>query len=409
MGNKSWLVNKPGILLGILMIASLSCGLPVFEDNITDAGNTVKETADALATIIIGSQTALALDEIAPAVKTVENIIQTAVPDAGISKAISTAMPVDILTHMPGILTQVPSLPQSAPENTPQIEADNLPHHHFPRQPGAAKVDVEDESCASSSSQQAAPALSERYDVNLFERPFTQNNAVYLPDVDIEKAEFSSDDIFYYAAIYLNNVDSSTQTLDANYGVELDTDQDGRGDYLIWTNPPKSTKWSINYVSVYIDVNNDVGSKTPLHCDAPSSGNGYETNIFNRDNFTDADTAWSRISPANPKSVQIAFKRDILDTQSFLWAVWADKGLNDPGKFDYNDVYVDEEAGSSLENDTNYPIKAIFSVDNSCRMLYGGVATGNEPGICSQKEADEKTIPIIDITKIPIPEIPGLP
>ena len=39
---------------------------------------------------------------------------------------------------------------------------------------------------------------------NLYERPFTESEMVYRPDIDINKTEISSDNTFYYVTIFLN-------------------------------------------------------------------------------------------------------------------------------------------------------------------------------------------------------------
>jgi hypothetical protein len=50
--------------------------------------------------------------------------------------------------------------------------------------------------------------------------------------------------------------------------------------------------------------------------------------------------------------------------------------------FDYNDHFSQAQAGSPLGGSANYPLKAFFEVDNTCRWVVGFTPTGNEPGIC---------------------------
>jgi hypothetical protein len=107
--------------------------------------------------------------------------------------------------------------------------------------------------------------------------------------------------------------------------------------------------------------------------------------VFDAGTGTDPDTAWARISPADPKIVQIAFKSTLInDANKFTWGAWTmnDSMLN-PGWFDYNDHFTNAEAGSPLVELTQYyPIKALAEVDNTCRWSVGFIPTGDEPGIC---------------------------
>jgi len=58
--------------------------------------------------------------------------------------------------------------------------------------------------------------------------------------------------------------------------------------------------------------------------------------IFNQGQGDDTDLAWARIDPQNPNTVDFAFKQSLAGP-SFMWGVWADAGLKNPGKFNYND------------------------------------------------------------------------
>ena len=39
--------------------------------------------------------------------------------------------------------------------------------------------------------------------------------------------------------------------------------------------------------------------------------------------------------------------------------------------FDYNDTMGPSEAGSPIKGDGNYPLKALYNLDNTCRFPYG--------------------------------------
>ncbi len=226
----------------------------------------------------------------------------------------------------------------------------------------------------------------ESYDFNLFERPFTQSDMTYVPNLDITTFQLSTDGTWYYVFINLvgNNPDDP---INIDYGVELNKSKDGFGDILAWAQPPYTTTWTTNGVKVYTDPNHDTGGASPERSDAntttgaPYPGDGYETVIFNQGQGDDPDLAWTRIDPNDSSIVEFAFKTSLVGS-SFLWGVWADAGLKDPSKFNYNDRFTFAQAGSPIAGNANYPIKAIYAVDNTCWAAYGFKPTGNEPHIC---------------------------
>ena len=134
-----------------------------------------------------------------------------------------------------------------------------------------------------------------------------------------------------------------------DYGVEVDMNVDGRGDVLVMAAKP-GTAWSTDGVKAWLDRNHDVGGAHPIQSDPPANTDGYETMVFDAGVGTDPDTAWARISPADPNIVQIAFKSTLInDADNFTWGAWAmnDSMLN-PAWFDYNDHFTNAEAGSPL-------------------------------------------------------------
>jgi hypothetical protein len=165
--------------------------------------------------------------------------------------------------------------------------------------------------------------------------------------------------------------------------LEVDTDVDGRGDWLFYGMVPPSTEWTTDGVHVYKDSNNDVGGVSPMVSDAPhSSRDGYEDEVFNQGQGADPDTAWIRRAPDNPSHVQLALKYALLADNQFMWNVWADEGVHEAAYFDYNDHFTLAEAGSPVLTSNDYPLKALSAVDNSCRWGYGFDPIGNEPGVC---------------------------
>jgi hypothetical protein len=229
---------------------------------------------------------------------------------------------------------------------------------------------------------------------DLFERPFDQSMNTYFPDLDIKQTYLSRDATWTYVTISL--VGQSAQGgLPGDYGLEIDVNRDGRGEFLIMAAAPGAS-WSTDGVQVWQDKNGDVGGATPIQSDPPpQTGDSYETVLFNAGQGADPDLAWARVSPTNPASVQIAFKRSLFnDANPYMWGAWAmDASMLHPDWFDYNDHFTLTQAGSPLQGSADYPLKALYEVDNTCRWAVGFTPTGNEPGIC----------PVIQPTATPIP------
>jgi len=126
-----------------------------------------------------------------------------------------------------------------------------------------------------------------------------------------------------------------------------------------------------------------MGGPHPISADAPQVGSGYDEMIFDQGQGADPDAAWIRLAPSNPTHIQIAFKDALIGSPAkFTWEVWTDEGVKKADWFDYNDHFTAAEAGSPTKGSSLYPIKALASVDNSCRWAVGFTPVGNEPGIC---------------------------
>lgn len=222
----------------------------------------------------------------------------------------------------------------------------------------------------------------ENFSVNLFERPFNADTMdKYFPDLDITRARLSYDTQWVFVTIRLSGLGDGG-TLGGNYGVEVDLDVDGRGDFLVFAAAP-GVSWSAEGVRVWVDVNNDVGSSQPIYGNAPLTGDGYETLSFESGYGTDPDLAWARLDPGDPSSVQIAFKTGLLNADyKFTWGAWADRSLLNPAWYDYNDHFTLAQAGSPLTESADYPVKALYELDNTCRWVVGFTPSGSELGIC---------------------------
>lgn len=283
--------------------------------------------------------------------------------------------------------TQAP--PVNTPEDTPVTPTDpppptptpTLAHSVFPGQPGSSVWLAEASSEAyASEGRSVADAF---YKMQL-ERPFTSQTMEYQGYLDIYRGELSISSPFVYVTIFLE--EAPPPGTNAHYGIEIDSDQDGRGDWLVYGLSPDGSDWTVAGVRVYQDTNNDVGGPVPLEADgALTNLDGFDQLLFDQGyNTSDPDMAWIRKDPSNSDRIQLAFKYSVIGSaDTFLWGVWADAGPIEPAWFDYNDHYTHAQAGSPLSNSPDFPLNELASVDNTCRWSYGFTPVGDEPGICT--------------------------
>jgi hypothetical protein len=265
--------------------------------------------------------------------------------------------------------------PTAEPTVTPTVE-----HSVIPTNPGGVASFMTDRSTAALASERRA--IADNFDTNLLERPFTANEMDYKDYLDITRGELSLNGPFVYITIYLEG--SAPAEAEAAYAVEVDTDLDGHGDWLIMGLLPAGTDWTTAGVRACRDANGDVGGPTPMRSDTPNSArDGYEDCVFDSGYGIGPDEAWIRRDPGHADRVQIAFLFTLIGSDGeFLWGAWADEGVKEPGWFDYHDHFTFPEAGSPASNSSEYPIKALALIDNTCRWGYGFVPTGSEPGVC---------------------------
>ena len=137
----------------------------------------------------------------------------------------------------------------------------------------------------------------------------------YLPDTDIQSAAISSDELFFYFTIELAGLSTATNQLGALYGIEIDVDKDGRGDFLFTaSNPAKD--WSASETKSFADANKDMGGKTSLRADSStnSKSDGYERVLAS------SSSVFSRMDPSSEVTVQITVSKEMLgDATQFLW------------------------------------------------------------------------------------------
>ena len=274
--------------------------------------------------------------------------------------------------------TEVASITESAPPTDPAIQHTTIPIGLPEKQSGEAG-DFNSVNVIANKSVIGG----DRFTFGRFERPFNANTMdVYFPELDIVYTQAYQDDTWIYGRIFFNDISANNPS--AQYAVEIDTDLNGKSEWLIIANKPSSTEWTVENVRVYQDANNDVGGEMPMLTDkSPVSGDGFETLVFDQGKGNNSDTAWVRISPEDSKLIEFAINRAALNNPTkYLINFWAGNNL-DPAKFDINDLYTHEQAGAADNGlEYFYPIKEVAEIDNSCRMAIGFQATGNEPGIC---------------------------
>lgn len=284
--------------------------------------------------------------------------------------------------------TAVPSVAQPSPVAAASLEAPPqatlvVTHIDFPSSAPEAGLFYDIESSGTALEKRAP--YGDSYNINRLERPFLQD-MTYIPDLDVETFSIGKDAKWYYVSMRLIGNDPNNK-LGINYGVEIDTNLDGFGDFIILAQPPYISEWTADNVKVYADKNRNTSGLSPDRSDAPFTADGYETIIFDggRGPGDDPDLAWARINAGANATVQFAFKKELVGTY-FMFGVLADAGLKDVTKLDYVDRFTEEEAGSPIKNKQFYPLQSLFAVDNTCREAYGFEATGFEPMLCPREE-----------------------
>ncbi len=279
-------------------------------------------------------------------------------------------------------------IPVAGPLASPTIPPTLIPatstvpviHTLTPANPRGGKIvyDVESDGTAP---EKRAP-YGDSYDINRLERPFLPDMG-YIADMDIAYFIVTKDNDWWYVSIQLVGANPN-HPQGINYGVELDLDHDGYGDYLIWAHPPYGDQWDTASVQVYQDQNHNTGGLSAGKSDAPFSSDGYETLIFDGSvgGSADPDLAWVRINTKESQAtVQFAFKRS-WSGNIFMLGVITDAGWKDPKKLDYVDRLPIAEAGSPVRENMYYPVKALFLVDNTCREPFGFEASRFEIQVC---------------------------
>lgn len=246
------------------------------------------------------------------------------------------------------------------------------------------------------------PIGGDRFTFGRFERPFNANTMdVYYSELDIVNTQVFQNDLWIFGRLFIKDLGASSST--SKYAMELDTDINGKAEWLIVTDKPTSTEWTVVGVRVYQDANQDVGGESPILTDSVNpNSDGFETVFFDQGTGNNPDTAWARISPNDPNIIEFAVNlAAISKPERYLVNFWAGRNL-DPAKFELNDAFTHEQAGAA-DSGLNifYPIKELAEIDNSCRMAVGFQVDGTEPGLCD--------VFIPQRVNDPIPGAPGAP
>ncbi len=223
------------------------------------------------------------------------------------------------------------------------------------------------------------------FNLGWYERPFDQNMG-YLPYMDLAKILMTREDSnWVYVKIYTAAPVADGKDSKPLYGLEMDTDLDSRGEFILLTGIPAGTEWATEGVMVMSNSDNNLGGSKPVLPDTNlAEGKGYDTEVFNAGKGDDPNLAWARVSPDDPKCIDIAFKSSFIGGAKgkFLWFPWALVGIQDLTKFEFNDHFTKADAGSPLKEDKDtYPIKGVWGVDNTARIPSGFEPGGLMPGL----------------------------
>jgi hypothetical protein len=281
-----------------------------------------------------------------------------------------------VVTAVPSGTSPPATMAVVTPEVTPSPP---VVHTLFPGEPPPPVRFMTDRSSAVLAGEHRS--IADDFNNGLFERPFTSLAMDYKGFLDLTRGEIASAGLWVYVTLFLEGPPSAAEP--ASYGVEIDLDLDGRGDWLIVGAAPPSTTWTTDGVRAFQDTNNDVGAQVPVRSDPPAgAGNGYESLVFDQGIGPDPDAAWIRLSPSNPNQVQIAFKPGLIGGDNeFLWWGWAFADPQ-PAWQDYQDHFTLAQAGSPLSESPQYPIKDLALIDSTCRWGFDFNPVGTEPGVC---------------------------
>ncbi len=252
-----------------------------------------------------------------------------------------------------------------------------------PGEPGWVSVSWDDH-VSQNIANKTITTFGDEFYRNVYERPFETEEMIYHPELDIVKAEVTNDSEYYYFTIRLNGSNNEMGGLTGYYGIEIDVDMDGTGDYLIWAQGDRNSEWNMDGVYFLYDRNNDVGGKQALYTELNRRPeDSFEKVLFDGNADAAEEMLWKRRDPDDVYAIEFALKKTAIEKDGmFLWSAWANNDAEGRYKMDYNDLMTNEKAGSPVMGEANYPLKEISLLDNTCRLPYGFTPSGSEPGVC---------------------------
>ena len=317
----------------------------------------------------------------------IEEALTMAFAELELEAAQTRVAELEAITETPEPIIEMTATEEPAPEEekptetVPPEPTATIEHFTQPGEPPAGRESGVTDADSSIYAIQKRAGAGEDFSHDLYERPFSSESMDYYPDLDIIFTTLNRSGGWVYVELKMQG-ENVAGGLKGTYGLQIDNDIDGRGDYLILASNLQ-TAWSTDGVSAWKDTNNDVGGTAIILSDAPYGGNGYNQNLFDNGIGADPDLAWARIDPTDSKVAQIAFKYSLIQNDDeFLWWGHTDNLVKNPEWYDYNDHFTHEEAGSPLSSLDQYPLKALAEIDNTCRWSVGFVPDGTEPGLC---------------------------
>jgi len=298
---------------------------------------------------------------------------------AGCSSTKITPTPIE--TEGPiAAITQPPldtAIPTAAPTNAPTDIPSSAPtaviitHLVTPGEP-VYKTDQKVTDCSTGDRVRlgATTLIGQGCDVweeQKLERPAAAVNGPYQAALDITSASMGTNQQWLFGKIVLFETDAGKIPADLTAAFEIDTDLDSRGEYLILARNISSSSWSTDGVQVWQDTDGQVGGGKP-HKPDTSSGNGYETLVFDSGIGDDPDLAWVRLNNSNGLDVEFAFKPSFVPAnQVFAWWGWTFGAAPEPAKMEV----VDLQQNASTWN-----------LDNTCAWIFNAKPTNLLINIC---------------------------
>lgn len=238
---------------------------------------------------------------------------------------------------------------------------------------------------------------ADSYQNDVYERPTAQTYQVrlladgserfaaaeYFQNLDIVQARAGFDAQYLYVAIKLAGLGKLTadgqaayEGLVYRYGFRIANQADGGGGLLVVADQPQlknapHTAFGSVGTFVYRDANGDVGGTglnvTKQDRQAEVNGNGYERVLVSDGKLASGQRVlWVRVSPSDPTVVEFALDYKALGfteadlTNLAYFDVEANKGLQDPANYLWNDEYTRSEAGSPYRANSGDRSKSEF-------------------------------------------------